>query len=214
MAAHDSFGLDFISGPAILRHTGPSAEIKAQIEQLEETREYLRDKGTANFPAGEAVPGTDDALALLTELHDLAAEAERALAEHKRYLPDKVAEAPIVRLEDEHGHFTYVRDPSAIFQDDPYRWNPETGNAESVPGEKGGAPRNYWARMISLFWGAEQARLVEEMGDTRWNSRELRERIAARLRPLGPPEEVLEASRGGYLDRTVKNHCKRHRGQG
>ena len=166
MAADNHFSLDFITGPVILRHTGPSDKIKARIEQLEETREYLRDKGTANFPAGEVVPGTDDALALLTEIYELAAEAERALAEHKRYLPDKLAEAPIVRLEDEHGHFTYARDPSTIFQGDPYRWNPEKGYAESVPGEKGGASRNYWAGMVGLFWKVEHARLREETGDT------------------------------------------------
>ena len=213
MAAHDGFGLNFISGPVILRHTGPSGEIKMRVEQLEETREYLRDKGTANFRSGQVVPGIDDALALLMEIYELAAEAERALSGHKRYLPDKLAEAPIVRLEDEHGHFTYVRDPSTVFQDDPYRWNPEKGYAESVPGEKGGARRNYWAGMVGLFLGVEQARLKEK-GDTRWNSPELRERMAARLRPLGPPEWVLDASRGKYLDQTIKNLRKQPRGEG
>ncbi len=208
MAAEDHFPLDFITGPVILRHTGPSDEIKTQIEQLEKTREYLREKGTANFRAGAVLPGIDDALALLREIYELAAEAERALAEHKRYLPDKLAEAPIVPLEDEHGHFTYVRDPSTVYQDDPYRWNPEKGYAESVPGEKGGAPRSYWAEMVGLFLGAEQARLREETSDTKWNSLELRERIAVRLRPFGPPGWVLDTSRGGYLDRTIKNYRK------
>lgn len=182
MAAEDHFPLDFITGPVILRHTGPSDEIKTQIEQLEKTREYLREKGTANFRAGAVLPGIDDALALLREIYELAAEAERALAEHKQYLPDKVA-----------------------LQDDPYRWNPEKGCAESVPGEKGGAPRNYWAEMVGLFWEVEQRRHREETGDTRRNSRELRERVAARLRPLGPPSWVLDTSRGEYLDRTIKN---------
>lgn len=65
MAATDAIRLNFISAPVILRISGPSDEIKARIEQFEETREYLRDKGTANFPAGEVVPGIDDALTLL-----------------------------------------------------------------------------------------------------------------------------------------------------
>jgi len=193
MAATDALDPNFISAPVILRISGPSDEIKVRIEQFEETREYLRDKGTANFPAGEVVLGTDDALTLLGEIYELAVKAERELAEHKR-LP-------------RYGEL-------GVLEPDPYRWNPETGNAESVPGEKGGAPRNYWARMISLFWGAEQARLGEKTGDTRWNSLELRERIAARLRPLGPPEEFLDTSRGEHLDQTIKNHCKRHRGEG